>query len=236
MGRITAVDLPARDVPAGHLRRPGTFIDCAGFSDNTCDGKTFQDAADAGLFTVDATLADLVAAGLLGDATLADIGAQLEANPTLFDAYSVADLLLGLIPTGEIPWESLDLTVPGVQNAQEPPVEPFQYLADFTLTGPADTVSLSITLPENFSYVPRGDDAGTAVNGAYLDGAAIGDPVLSVPVDDPTTEADESRLITLTFDLTDVLQETTPSRSTSAPASDSASPPPPPTSRQPTDP
>lgn len=179
---------PLSTFPLSTFSNPDTFVDCSGFADSTCDGKTFQDA---------------VALGLITGATLADFAAELAANGALFDDpfYSIADLLLGVIPGDQIPWEILDLNIPGIQNAQSPPVDPFQYLADFTLTSAAETVTVQLTLPAGFAYVPRDNAGGTDVHGTFLDGAPIADPVLSISEDDPSTEPDESGLVTMTFEL-----------------------------------
>ena len=62
------------------------------------------------------TALDAWAAGV----TLEDFIALVASEPALrdlFDAYGLYDLLVALIPPASVPWEQLDLTVSGIQNA-----------------------------------------------------------------------------------------------------------------------
>ena len=122
---------------------------------------------------------------------LIDLVATDDALRAAFDGYGLSDLLIGLIPPTAVPWEQLDLTVPGLQNAATPPVAPFQYIADVTSSAPAATATVQIVLPTGFAYVPGGSRLGTN---------SIGDPVLSLSTN-ATDCAVEAGRVVLTYNL-----------------------------------
>ncbi len=162
----------------------GAVIDCGKLPGGTCDGATLFDAFAAGAFA--------------GDAALGDLGALFQANPNAYAAlgdFTLADLLIGLIPSDSIPWNEIDLTIPGIQNSAPSDEWTFHYLASLTLTAPAASLTVQLELPPGFAYVP---------GGTTLDDAPVADPTLSCP-DGSCIDTDGDPLpITLTFELSNV--------------------------------
>ncbi len=131
-------------------------------------------------------------------ATLESLVALVAEDPALraaFDAYGLYDLLVALIPPESVPWEQVDLTVAGIQNAASPLVDPFEYHADITLSAAAAATTLQVVLPEGFAYVP---------GGSTLDGEFLADPVLSISSGTDGCGAGAGRTI-LTYALANLL-------------------------------
>ena len=162
---------------------PDSFIICSTLPDPACTDGTLGDAQ----FGTGATFGDFIAL-MLSDA---DLLAALEL-------YNVADLLVGLIPPGDVPWEQIDLTISGLQNAADPLEPAFQYVGDITLTANAETVGIDIVVPAGFAYEP---------GSAQMAGAAIAGPVLSFSVSgtcSASPDVPELDRVVMTFMLTDV--------------------------------
>ncbi|MDW3213051.1 MAG: choice-of-anchor Q domain-containing protein [Ilumatobacteraceae bacterium] len=160
-----------------------SVIDCS-LVPGGCDGSTLGDAFLAG------AIAD--------GAELGDLGALFLDHPEAFELlgdYSTADLLVGIMPPESIPWNEVDLTVPGIQNADTVNDSTFQYLAAVDLTAAAAELTVSVAIPPGFSYVP---------GGSSLDGTPVADPELSCPGGSCVDPAGEPTPITLTYRLADV--------------------------------
>ena len=108
---------PIRAFPIRAFTGPDAIFDCAKIipAGATCDQATVT-AAIANL-----TLGDVVDKFL--DVDLSKLIALVASDAALtsaFDQFGLSDLLVAIIPPESVPWEQVDLTVAGIQNAVFP--------------------------------------------------------------------------------------------------------------------
>ena len=108
---------PIRAFPIRAFTGPDAIFDCAKIipAGATCDQATVT-AAIANL-----TLGDVVDKFL--DVDLSKLIALVASDAALtsaFDQFGLSDLLVAIIPPESVPWEQVDLTVAGIQNAAFP--------------------------------------------------------------------------------------------------------------------
>jgi hypothetical protein len=104
--------------------------------------------------------------------SIASCGNALPNTPTLGDAArlglltgTLGDLIAGLVPGTDLPWQDLDLSsVPvaaiGIPTSPDPA---FRYSVGLDLTGPTSDVSVTVNLPADFAYLGNVQPTSAAV-------------------------------------------------------------------------
>ena len=93
----------------------------------------------------------------------------------MLEDYTFADLLYGLIPPSEIPWEEIDIETSRLPDAAEPKQPTFDYIIDFEVQGSRSSdVTVRLDPPPGFLF------AKDLADPVYLDAA----PIPERPVED----------------------------------------------------
>jgi hypothetical protein len=145
LGAITFTSTPLGAIPLGAipLGAIGSIVDCSLVN---CSSGTLADAFAASAFRPGAKLADLKDA--IGGLTLAQLQASLPPTATLDDVLS------GLVPRSDLPWEEASLEQIGLTTSGTVGGSTATYRARFRLfpDRPAGPTTVSVNMPAGFSY------------------------------------------------------------------------------------
>jgi hypothetical protein len=145
LGAITFAGTPLGAIPLGAipLGAIGSIVNCSLVN---CSTGTLADAFAAGAFRPGAKLADLKDA--IGALTLAQLQSSLPATVTLDDVLS------GLVPRSDLPWESASLEQIGLTTSGTVGGSIATYRANFRLffDRPAGPTTVTVVMPAGFTY------------------------------------------------------------------------------------
>jgi CSLREA domain-containing protein len=162
---------PLASIPVSSL--PAAWVNCSAFTAPvTCANATLADAANTDTLPNPAINPSITLYDLFTNPATVTL-------PTVA-AFTIADLLSGLVPPQAFPWQNVDLSKTSLQNSASPLEPALTYTATLNLRGDrAANTSVKITLPAGFVYVPNTFkiDGVAASTDATVNGAVVTMPL-----------------------------------------------------------